>query len=510
MFCKHRLPIIALLVASLLAVNGALPVLGQGPDLYPGTWTSGISIKNLTNDNNQVEVIFYNANTGQQEYSHPLELGPRASVELYLPNDLGALPAGQYSVEVQSAGPVGVTADNSNYDANISDAYNAMEAAASYFVPGFYHGLNDYASQLMVQNTGEQEINVSIEVSGIRKPDDTPVGPVTFGPLKIPAHSTRAFDTGTNAPFNFDSKLGAGFVGSAKVTNAEDRPMAVMLLNTRVRNDLQISAGYRGLSIDADADTFLVAPLVYKNYNNCWRSTVTVQSVDGSNPLDVKLTIRSADPADRRVWTSTQTLGPGKSFEWYLPYATFTLDGKQPNQPLPDQFRGYAVAEVVSGSGKIVGTSLNTNLCRAKQLTTGLHGRGMALSYIMQGRSTGKSTVTAPILYKNFGPSTRAWVSSFIVCNTGEDPVTFDLAIASDPTSNATYNKTLRGYTLAPGESKEFYTPRASDFQGNVIPDGFKGSMLVTATSGSAKLSGVIQLINNGRGVARGYIAPGQ
>lgn len=492
---------LALILASIvwLLLSTASPVLGEGPDLYPGVWRSGIGIKDLSGADNTIRVLFYDAATGaKQAYEYTTTLSAGAGIELYLPNiSSSELAAGSYAVEVQSTGPVGVMATNTNYDANMADSYNAVPSATEFFVPGIYHNHNNWWSELLVQNVNDSAVDVSIQVTGEDLVTRTPVGPVTFGPITIPAHGTRSFDTGTDTPIDF-APLGDHFRGSARVTNSQGLPMAVALLDTRVAAGspaVQVVLSHRGTTVE-DADTFLTAPILYKNFNNCWRSGITVQNVDSTNAVDVRLTVRSSDGSITA--TNVQTLQPGRSYEWYLPSAVF--DG---GATLPDQFLGAGTVEVISGSGKIVGTVLTTNYCRVKTLPTAPAGAGLALGYIMPGRTSGKAVLSAPTVYKTFG--TGIWNSSLVVSNVGASAVTLELQFASLPNSPAQYSGTMAGGVLQPGQSTEFYLPKIPQ-----IPDQFLGSILVTATgAGTPAISGLVQHVNYGRGVATVYAAPG-
>ncbi|MGQ9682310.1 MAG: hypothetical protein ACUVX9_07230 [Anaerolineae bacterium] len=500
---KARSVVVLITVLTLMLAFSSTVVQAQPLKLYPGTWRSGIGIKNLDNGaENSVRVLFYDADSGaKQAYEHEVTLQPGGGVELYLPSLPGALAPGSYNVEVQSSGPVGVMATNTNYDANLADSYNAMSSATEFFVPGIYNNHNDWVSELVVQNTSDNAINVSMELSGKSLATGTPVGPITIGPLAIPAHGTRSFDTSTNAPFDFDGQLGNSFLGSAKITNSENQPMAVVLFNTRVSGNSQVVVSYRGMTEAEDAGDLLVAPILYKNFNNGWRSGINVQNIDTSESVQVKLTIYS--DLDSFTASSTQTIQAGKSFEWFLPNAGI-FDG---GVTVPDGFKGNAKVEVISGPAKIVGTVMTTNYTRAKLLSTPPAGVGVALGYVMPSRSGGTATVSAPTVYKNFG--TGVWNSSLVVSNVGTSDVTLSLTFASDPGIPA-FNETVSGFVLQAGKSREFYLPNSSHLNGLVVPDGFKGSIRVVATgSGTPLIAGLVQHTNYGRGVATVYLAPG-
>lgn len=490
-------------MALILLVMSSLSVIvwAQGEvELYSGTWRSGIGILNLTNSSNTIEVKFYNADTGEAlPYTYSESLGEQSGIEIYLPNLSDSdLPAGSYAAVVSSEYEVGVTVTSTDYDYNIADSYNGVDASTEFFVPGIYNNHNNWTSEILVQNTNENTINVNLEFSGKSLYTGDPVNPDPIGPFPIPGHATRSFDTGLESPVDFDTLLGDGFVGSVKVTNTENKDMAVLLYDTRVIGSQQVMLSYRGLT-DQDAGVFLAAPVLYKNFHSGWASGIKVQNVDTSDPVDAKITVTSQDGSFSA--TSTETIAPGKFYEWYLPSATF--DG---GVTIPDGFIGSATVEVVdTGTGKIVGTATSTNYTRAKGLDTSPSGEGVALAYIMPSRNSGAATLSAPTVYKKFG--TGEWNSSLVVSNVGTDPVNFELKFANDAGYPA-FNETISGFSLNAGEAHEIYLPNS--INGNTVPDGFKGSILVTATStsGTPKIAGIIQHVNYGRGTATVSLAP--
>lgn len=473
---------------------------GVSANLYSGSWQSGIGIKNLETTPNQVTVEFFNANTGAlQSYSYSNTLGNLQGVELYLPNIPG-LPAGSFASRVSAQGAVGVSTTSTNYAANMADSYNGMPGATQFFIPGIYNNHNSWVSEVLVQNTTGSAINARMEVRGINLVTQAPVGPVTFGPLSIPANATRSFDTSTNSPFNFDGSLGTSFLGSARIYNDQNQPMAVVLFNTRVAGSSQVVLSYRGMTTATDASVFLAAPVIYKNFNNGWRSGINVQNVGGST---VAATITVFNQAGNQVATQTRNIAANNSTEWFLPNAVFNG-----GVTLPDQFIGSASVTAPAGS-QLVGTVTTTNYDVAKQLPTSPPGSGVALGYIMPSRTSGKARISAPTVYKMFGTGT--WNSSLVVSNVGTVPVNFSLQFASDSDSPATYNNTISGFSLAPGRSREFYLPNPAHLNNTTIPNNFKGSILVNATSssGTPQIAGIVQHTNYGRGVATVYLTPG-
>lgn len=444
-----------------------------------GTWDSGIKIQNLSStDTADVVPTFYNETYPSGLTVTGSSISPGGSVEYWLPV-VSEVPAGKYSAVISSNEPIAAVSTHTNYSVGIADSYNGMSAGAStLYVPYVYRGLNDWFTEITVQNCDSvMTANVSLTVRG-----EGLGSPITYGPVVIQPNAAYTFDTST-AEF---SGLGSTFKGSATVTSAEGVDLAGAVNEIRVGGSTHVMTSFRALT-SADAGSLILLPSLYKHFGTLWRSGVQIQNTDLSATATITIIFRS-DPGvvSGGPWTkSGVTIGPQEAYQFYLPGDP--LDG---GGTLPDGFKGSATIEA---SGAAVSAMvIHTN-----------YTADVAEGYIGIPPSAGTSHLSTPSLYKNFGAGSYIWRSGIKVQNVDtNNPVTVNFTFSADPGNPG--GGTLSNVSIDPGSAFEFYLPLSGLDGGTPLPDGFKGSAVIEVV-GTGTIVGTVIHTNYGRGVANMY-----
>lgn len=445
-----------------------------------GTWDSGIKIQNLSSAEAYVVPTLYN-----ESYTDGLTLtgsniSPGGSVEYWLPG-LSEVPSGKYSAVISSDQPIAAVSTHTNYSVGIADSYNGMGAGAStVYVPYVYRGLNDWFTEITVQNCDPAttaHVSLTVRGGGLGSP-------ITYGPVAIQPNGAYTFDTST-AEF---SGLGSGFVGSATVTSSEGVDLAGEVNEIRVGGSTHVMTSFRALT-SADAGSLILLPSLYKHFGNLWRSGIQIQNTSDSATATVTITFR-LDPGvlSGGPWTrSGVTIDPQEAFQFYLPGDT--VDG---GGTLPDGFKGSATIE--ASGANVSAMVIHTN-----------YVADVAEGYIGLPPSAGTSHLSTPSLYKNFGSGSYIWRSGIKVQNVSTtDPVTVDFTFTADP--GCPGGGTLSNVVIDPGAAFEYYLPGTNLDTAIPLPDMFKGSAVI-AVDGAGTIVGTVIHTNYGRGVANMYDA---
>lgn len=442
-----------------------------------GSWDSGIKIQNLsTTDTASVVPTFYNADYPDGLTVTGSSISPGGSVEYWLPV-VSEVPSGKYSAVISSDKPIAAVSTHTNYSVGIADSYNGMSAGAStLYVPYVYRGLNDWFTEITVQNCdAATTANVSLTVRG-----DALLK--TYGPVAIQPNAAYTFDTSTTE----FSDLGSAFKGSATVTSAEGVDLAGAVNEIRVGGSTHVMTSFRALT-SADAGSLILLPSLYKHFGNLWRSGVQIQNTHDSATATITITFRS-DPGvvSGGPWTkSGVNIGPQEAYQFYLPGDT--VDG---GGTLPDGFKGSATIE--ASGAEVSAMVIHTN-----------YPADVAEGYIGIPPSIGTSHLSTPSLYNNFGAGSYIWRSGIKVQNVSTtDPVTVNFTFTHDP--GCVGEGTLSNAVIDPGSAFEFYLPLSTLDGGTPLPDMFKGSAVVEVV-GTGTIVGTVIHTNYGRGVANMY-----
>jgi len=443
-----------------------------------GTWDSGIKIQNLGSGTASVVPTFYSADDPSTFYTAAASsVAAGESVEYWLPV-VSEVPSGKYSAVISSSEPIAVVSTHTNYSVGIADSYNGVSAGASpLYVPYVYRGLNDWVTEITVQNCDpSQEANVTLTVEG-----EGLGSPQTYGPVTIPPNGVHTWDTSTSE----FSALGNTFKGSAIITS--DGPdLAAEVNEIRVGGSTNVMNSFRALTSN-DAASLLLAPSLYKNFGDVqkWRSGIQIQNIDPVNDANVTITFRH-DPGNVPVTNAvkTVTIPPETAWQFYLPNDSLDTGG-----PLPDWFKGSATIE---SDTSVLAMVIHTN-----------YPSDVANGYIAIPPSAGTSHLSTPSLYKNFGAGSYIWRSGIKVQNVSTtDPVTVSFTFSHDP--GCVGEGTLSNVVIDPGAAFEFYLPNANLDTAVPLVDMYKGSAVVEVV-GTGTIVGTVIHTNYGRGIATMY-----
>jgi len=486
-------------VFSLLLVIGLLLVAYPvGVKAMPaGTWQTGIKIQNLSSTEEATLIVDLYAPAGgavatsisTTSTGQPLKAAAGGSVEVFLPSY--SITAGQYSAVVSSNVEVGVVVTNTNYTAGLADSYNAMAPGKQISVPTVYHAHNSWSTEIFMQNTSATQA-ANVTVNFVEPSNSGSAGDgvaVRSVPVVIPAAGVASLDTST-AQFGTGGTYDLGwFIGAATIQSDVDLAVAINQVRVVGSGDVRgnVMVANRGLSA-VDGGTKVLLPSLYKTFggNGSWQSGIKVQNVSGST---AHVTIQFAGdpgyPAFNGV--NTMTIQPGLNEEFYLP--TGKVDG---GATAPDWFKGYAV---VTSDVAVVASVLHTNYGAADNF-------GVAVGYA--GFATGADKLSLPSLYV-WPSGAGVWISGIKVQNLGGSSATFTVKFTADPDSFDKTTATTGQVTLGPGEAYECYMGSVMNPGGINIPQGWKGSAVVTATDTSAELVATVLHTNYGRHVANMY-----
>lgn len=464
-----------------------------------GTWQSGIKIQNLldSGDAEPITVFLYSLAGGAPAFTitetstgDPLEVAPGSSVEVYLPS-FADIDGGQYSAVITSLANIGAVVTTTNYGYGLADSYNNMlSPATTVLIPSVYHNHNNWSTEIFIQNTTAFEATVTVDLvepaSSASAGDG--LGDMLDIPFTIPAGGTVSVDTSKS-----DYADLGWFIGGATITSDVD--IAVAANQTRlvgagdVMGNVMISA--RGLTSD-DAGTSVMLPSLYKDFTGAsgtWKSGIKIAN-PGAPATTAHVTVTfNSDPGAVPVVTDavkTVDIVGGQNTELYLP--SMVLDD---STSLPAMFRGYAT---ITSDIDVIATVQHTNYA-------GGSGYGVAIGY--SGFSYGTNKISLPSLY-NWPSGSGVWVSGIKVQNYGSADATFDISFVPDPNSISMKTGTITGVSLTSDEAVEFYFGSMVLDDSTSIPQGWKGSAIITG-AGADELVATVIHTNYGRHVANMY-----
>ena len=405
-------------IAIVLAVVLLFTFVGSVGADGPFTWDTGFQVQNLGTATANITITYYR-DDGSVAHTVSDTIPPGESKTYYQPSipELGTTFDG--SVVITSDQPIAAIANQTSYsqEPNLAASYNGVEGAGTattVMAPIIFKNYNNWTTRLAVQNAGSATTNVTVTY---RRGADT----WTEGPVAIPPGARHTFD-------QKDSPIPDNFLGSA-VVSSDGQPLAVVVNEI---NPTGIALSYTGFSTGA---TKITAPLLFKSYNN-WNTGLQVQNV-GTATANVTVTYYW----DGGSCTENATIEPNAAYTFYQPNTTC----------MPD---GVIASAVVESDQPVVAIVNEVN-----------YARGTGMSYNTIDVAAGTTTVSAPLLFKNY----NNWVTGLQVQNVG----------------TATANVTVTYYgaggpwtetaTIEPGASANFYQPSGP------MPDGFIGSAVVTS-----------------------------
>lgn len=431
--------LLPLLVLAALTVSG---VQAQG-----GTWVSGVSVQNPGSTDALVTLEFYAADTAGAVYWFSDTIPARSQKTWYIPNLTDVPDNFVGSVVVSSDQPVQAivntqvpttgtgTMSNPN---RVGTSSGVTDPAPQMYVPQVmrdYYGWNSY---LAVQNAGSSSASVTVKIYNAAGTE------VDSEAVTIPAGSMHLFSQADN------TTLGSSFVGSAKITSAENLAVVCNFYNAATDYTTAQFHSYNGFSGGA---TTLFVPRLVKDYYN-YQSGLKVQNVGSANT-----TVTVTYYFGGTTYTQTSpTIGPGQAWGPYL--------GEESQLPASMAGLSGSGSGIITSSGgvPIVATVNEDN--RADPA-----GRGVTYNAFLSGEET--TTVAFPqVTSKYYGYSSGLQIQS-VGSGTATLSVTYSMSGRTDVT--------LTGISVAEGASWSLFTPDVDSINPSFNDTDFNGSVVAAA-----------------------------
>lgn len=431
-----KLFFVLLMVAFLVPSNFAYAQDTTITSSAPGSWVSSINIQNPSAMAADVTLVFYNA-AGSVILTFPVTpaIPAGGSRSLYVPTDISSLSAGQFSVVATSNTEVNAVVNSSSTSPSTAGSYTGLSASETgliLYFPGLYKNYYGFFSELVLQNAGVGDANVSIQF--YNQKTGVAVGSPFASILKAGASSVTTLSNLAALPSgNVDG------IFSAKVTS--DKPLAG-IANVWTSAMYGEFSTYNGLLAGG---TKVVVPALYKNYYN-FVSALTVQNLGAS---DASITITYSNGT-----IDSATLTPNQAKEFFQPN----------NAALPSgNSAGVFSAKIESNQPIIAVVNIEDK------------SKGLLASY--NGSIGNTSTVLCPVVMKEY----YGWFSAQTVQNVGT--LATNITITYSNSMTRTFNNVLPNTTI---NIVELATA------GSVLPN--TSSLSATITSSNAQpLVAVVQ-----------------
>jgi hypothetical protein len=294
----------ALTILTLVTVLLATTIVGVSA--FPtGSWVSGVTVANLTDETATVIIVFYNQDGSEALSFNGGTIDPNGAKTWYLPSHVTDLPAGfigsaVVSSDKQVAAIVNTQLPSGTSPARVGTSAGVISPAETMYatqVMKEYYGWNSYCA---VQNTGADAVTVTAtfyNASGAVADTDT---------QSIPGNASYIFDQSEN------TALSAGFNGSAKFEGDATHPLAVVcnFYNSGAAASSSQFHSYNGLGNGGDT---LYIPRVVKDYYS-YQSGLKIQNI-GTEALDVTVTYAFGSSTYTQV---SPSIGPGQSWGPYM------------------------------------------------------------------------------------------------------------------------------------------------------------------------------------------------
>ncbi len=449
-----------LLVASFL-FGSMLIVVDRAMAFPGGTWVSGVTVANLSNETATVNIKFYNTNGSLALDFSGGTIAANSAKTWYLPSHVPGLATGFMGSAVVSA------------DKEIAAIVNTQfPSGTNPTRVGTSTGINTpsqvvYATQLMreaggwnsycaVQNTGSTVTTVTYTYY------NSAGAQVKTGTQSIPAYATYIFDQST------DTGLSTGQQYSGKFAAADaDHPLAVVcnFYNAGTSANTMQFHSYNGLGQGGHT---LYVPRIVKDYYH-YQSGLKVQNI-GTESLTVQVTYNFG--GSTYVQTST-SIGPGQAWGPYM---------GSPAQ-LPASMAG------VSGSGSAVIQVVSPNANKAIIATINEDNRvdpaGRGVTYEASLATEASNTIVFPqVTSEYYGYSSGIQVAKV---EAGTSTCTANYS-AMGPVAAFSVPFTLTDANPAWSQ----FAPAASGMVPGTANDNYNGAVTINCTG--AKVIGIANL----------------
>nr|MBA3337118.1 hypothetical protein [Chloroflexia bacterium] len=278
-------------IAAALLLATALTVAPRAQAQSGLTYTSGIQVQNLSDQQATVQIEFYREDTQAIETTATISgeiLAPNAN-KTYFP--LASVPSGfKGSAVITSNQPVAaITNLLGNNGAYAGSATGLTAGSTNVGLPLIMRGNSGFNTFFSVQNAGTAPATVNISYT-----PGSDGNPLNEPAVTIAPGASRTFDQGARP------ELGDKFIGSASITS--DQPLVAMVsqVGTTVFKSLLMYDGFSGGS------TSISAPLIMAN-NNGFFTGLSIQNV-GAKATRVTVTYGANTAPGSSFQPASQTL----------------------------------------------------------------------------------------------------------------------------------------------------------------------------------------------------------
>lgn len=423
--------IFAILAMLMVAVGPAAAQLGesdissftiQNVDLVEAI----VTVYFYKEDGTQVKPALLNPNAlapgGYQP--NPFTLAPGASWEIYLPAILDTeLPDGRYSVVIESTARVVAIANLLGEGASyFNGSYAGFDMGApTFYLPGVVFNYYGWYSLISVQNISDVAANVTVTISC----QNGASGTLTYA--GIPAKSSHHFDLETTIPTGFTSATVCN--GAAVIASGAN----IVVVDNQTHPATGKTQSYGGVM---DGSPTVYIPALYQAYYG-WVASINIQKLNAGNTT---VTVAYSDGAPSSTCALTDA----------TPACLVYMPTAHPASSVP------FAATITNSAGFDLMVIANAANNRQAQTYNGV--------------VIGTDTVGIPSVMKSY----YGWNTSFTCQNLGIGDVDLHIKYTGYEANAYTF------YNLAPGGTKEFYTPLES-----FLPAGARTSVTVTADAGS-------------------------
>jgi hypothetical protein len=266
---------IAIVVATILAAT-----VGSVSAFPGGTWVSGVTVANLTNETATVAITFYEQDGSEALNFDGGTIDGNGAKTWYLPSHVTGLAAGfigsaVVSSDRQIAATVNTQLPSGTSPARVGTSTGVGTPAATVYATQIMKEYYGWGSYCAVQNAGASAYTVTATYYA----SDGSVADTNT--QSIPAYASFIFDQST------DGDLSSGFNGSAKFEGDADHPLAVVCNFYNAGTDASTAQFHSYNGLGAGGSTLYV-PRVVKDYYS-YQSGLKVQNI-GSEALDVSVT----------------------------------------------------------------------------------------------------------------------------------------------------------------------------------------------------------------------------
>ena len=292
---------------SLLLILAVLLLIPSGVLAFPsGSWVSGVTVANLTNETATVLITFYNQDGSVALSFNGGTIPGNGSKTWYLPSHVSGLSSGfigsaVVSSDKQIAAIVNTQLPSGSNPTRVGTSVGVSTPAETIYATQImknYYGWNSYCA---VQNTGSSAFTVS---AYYYDQNGNQVGAART--QSIPANASYIFDQ------SLDSGLANGFNGSAKFVGDSSHLLAVVCNFYNAgsgSSDAQFHS-YNGMGV---GETTLYVPRVVKDYYN-YQSGLKIQNI-GTEALTVTITFNFNGT---NYTLTSPSISPGRSWGPYM------------------------------------------------------------------------------------------------------------------------------------------------------------------------------------------------